>query len=473
MRIGKNVMAALLAGALIGTVSGCSSGGSEDDAPGTATEKPTDVTLKSKITPPPAFASEKGWEVRADWMPEGQPFPYALSAKGDIIAHLDKTTQGYVLKVREAVSGRLLSTSKPWKAPEPTEEQTEDPDGLLTVPRVSQITGGEREYFAVWAYGRKSKDQLHSAKEVVSAAFYPVDASGDIGPSGTADVEASAEDSATDVNVFPGARGLVVIPGFEDAVLVSPDGKVSQGISKVKLGGKPSDLDLNLAFPGPDGLVTNGKLEKGGSDSGGFGIDGGWHSTQVTPPGADAVLKGEFASTGPWETPNGRIHSATGNHLIAGWYTTSDKPVSAVHDLATGKLRATAPCANIGTPYDLRTPKQPDQYETPAGLSPNGDYLVKGGSVFDLKTGKGHCVGEGKDAKKITLISVGDDGTAYGLTDQSGTEGNMPVSVSAKTGAAKPLPVATTTPDAVAKGAGVFITYASHYTRLIVLNVRN
>ncbi|WJY38465.1 hypothetical protein QT196_14865 [Streptomyces sp. P9-2B-2] len=469
MRIGKNVTAALLAGALIGTVSGCSSGGSKDDA----AKKPTDVALKSKITPPAAFASEKGWEVRADWMPEGQPYPYALSAKGDTLAYLDKSEQGYVLKVREAVSGRLLSTSKPWKAPEPTEEQTEDPDGLLTVPRVSLITGGEREYFAVWAYGKKSKDQLHSAKEVISAAFYPADASGDIAPSGTADVEASAEDGATDVNVFPGARGLLVIPRSEDAVLLSPDGKVTQGISQVKLDGKPSDLDINSAFPGPDGLVTNGKLEQGGSDSGGFGVDGGWHSATVTPPGVDAVRKGESASTGPWETPNGRINSATGNYLIAGWYTTSDNPISAVHDLATGKLRATAPCGNIGTPYDLRTPKRPDRYETPAGLSPNGDYLVKGGSVFDLKTGKGHCVGEGKDAKEITLVSVGDDGTAYGLTEREGTEGNMPVSVSAKTGAAKPLPVATTTPDAVAKGAGVFITYASQYIRLIVLNARN
>ncbi|MCX4821487.1 hypothetical protein OG883_16595 [Streptomyces sp. NBC_01142] len=473
MRIGKKVTVALLAGALVGTVSGCSSGSPKDDAPGTAAKKPTDVALTSEITPPPGFASEKGWEVRADWMPEGQPFPYAVSAKGDTIAYLDKTTQGYVLKVREAMSGRLLSTSKPWKAPELTEEQTEDPSGLLTVPRVSLITGGEREYFAVWAYGKKSKDQLHNTKEVISAAFYPADASGDIGPSGTADVGASAEDSATDVNVFPGAGGLVVIPRSEDAVLLSPEGKVTHGIAKVKLGGKPSDLDINIAIPSPDGLVTNGKLEQGGSASGGFGIDGGWHSTTVIPPGASAVLKGESASTGPWETPNGRINSATGNHLIAGWYTTADSPMSAVHDLATGKLRATASCEIHGTPYDLRAPEQADPYETPASLSPNGQYLVKDRSVFNLKTGKGHCIGGGEDAKRITLISVGDDGTAYGLTERSGPEGNMPVSVSAETGAAEPLPVATTTPDAVAKGAGVFITYGSQYIRLIVLNARN
>ncbi|MGW3202958.1 hypothetical protein [Streptomyces sp. NPDC001135] len=219
--------------------------------------------------------------------------------------------------------------------------------------------------------------------------------------------------------------------------------------------------------------MTNGRLDQGGSSSGGFGADGGWYSATVTPPGVDSVLKGESAGTGAWETPNGRIDSATGDYLIAGWYTTSDKPISAVHDLATGRLRATAPCETIGTPYDLRAPKWPDPYDTPPGLSPNRDYLVEDGGVFDLKTGKGHCVGEGKDAKKVTLVSVGDDGTAYGLTEQEGTDGNMPVSVSAETGVAKPLPVATTTPDAVAKGAGVFITYAGQYIRLIVLNARN
>ncbi|WP_028815189.1 hypothetical protein [Streptomyces flavidovirens] len=337
---------------------------------------------------------------------------------------MPETEQGYLLKVREAVSGRLLSTSKPWKAPELTEEQTESPSLRLTVPRISLITGGE--YFAVWAYGKKSKNQLDNAKEVISAAFYPVDASGDIAPSGTTDAEMPGEDSAPDLSVFPGARGLLVRPLYENATLVSPDDKVTQDISKVKLGGKFSDLDLNNAFPGPDGLVTNGKLEHGGSASGGFGVDGGWHSTEVTPPGVDAVLKGEAARTGPWETPNGRINSAAGNHLIAGWYTTSGDPISAVHDLATGKPQATASCESVGTPYDLRIPERADQYDTPPAVSPNGDYLIKDGSVFDLKKGKGHCVGEGKDAKEITLISVGDDGTAYGLTDRTALRGTCP-----------------------------------------------
>ncbi|MGW8762477.1 hypothetical protein ACWGN5_08265 [Streptomyces sp. NPDC055815] len=205
----------------------------------------------------------------------------------------------------------------------------------------------------------------------------------------------------------------------------------------------------------------------------GFGVDGGWHSATVTPSGVDATLKGDSDSTGSWETPNGRVDGAAGPYLMAGWYTAAGNPASAVHEPATGKLRATTPCESTGTPYNLRAPKRADQHETPPGLSPNGDYLVKGGSVFDLKTGQGHSVGEGKGAKKITLISVDDDGTAYGLTGREGTEGIMPVSVSAKTGTAKPLPVATTMPDAVAKGVGVCITYPSQYMRLIVLSARN
>ncbi|MFE0378668.1 hypothetical protein ACFW1M_24480 [Streptomyces inhibens] len=70
-------------------------------------------------------------------MPDRQPFPYAVSAKSGKVAYLDKTPQGYVLKVRETSSGKLLSASKPWKAPDLTEQQRSRKDGKLTVPRAT------------------------------------------------------------------------------------------------------------------------------------------------------------------------------------------------------------------------------------------------------------------------------------------------------------------------------------------------
>ncbi|MGW1927191.1 hypothetical protein ACWCQ0_51750, partial [Streptomyces massasporeus] len=104
-------------------------------------------------------------------------------------------------------------------------------------------------------------------------------------------------------------------------------------------------------------------------------------------------------------------------------------------------------------------------------LSPDGRFLVDGGNVFDLRTGKGTCADQGQDAKKITLRTVGDDGTAYGT---AGEEPPLtPVSVSATTGAAAPLPEATALPAAMASGAGLFVTYAGTDTmRLIALRLK-
>src|SRR5690348_15745382 len=105
MRIGKGAASVLLAGALAGMVSGCESGGGADGgqgAHGGGAGGAGGVPLKSRITAPAAFDNAKGWEVEAGWLPQGQPLPYAVSAKGDAVAYLDKTAQGYVLDVRDA-----------------------------------------------------------------------------------------------------------------------------------------------------------------------------------------------------------------------------------------------------------------------------------------------------------------------------------------------------------------------------------
>ncbi|MER7107352.1 hypothetical protein [Streptomyces sp. NPDC000229] len=191
----------------------------------------------------------------------------------------------------------------------------------------------------------------------------------------------------------------------------------------------------------------------------------------MAPPGVEAVRKEDNVGFGMQETPNGRIVGAAGNHAIAEWIKKPDD-ISAVHDLATGAVQATAPCRSEDTEYDADIPNPKNPAEVQPALSPNGRFLVKGGNIFDLKTGKGTCTDSGEDAKKITLASVGDDGTAYGLAGEDTQR--TPVSVSATTGTAEPLPEATTTPDAITKGAGVFVTFAGTDTmRLIILNTRN
>ncbi|MFE0378667.1 hypothetical protein ACFW1M_24475 [Streptomyces inhibens] len=123
----------------------------------------------------------------------------------------------------------------------------------------------------------------------------------------------------------------------------------------------------------------------------------------------------------------------------------------------------------------MTAPKPVGEEETAPALSPNGNYLVKGGNIFGLKTGRGFCADNGEDAKDIVLTAVGDDGTACGLAgDASGHAPRIPVSVPATTGVAKPLPETAEIPYAIAGGAGVFITYAGQDTaHLVVLNSRS
>ncbi|MGW1101686.1 hypothetical protein [Streptomyces sp. NPDC002540] len=99
MRVGKTATYVLLAVALVGILSGCESDGGAtggDSAHGGGTGGTGGVPLKSKMTAPAAFDSGKGWEAEADWLPQGQPLPYAVSGKGHSVAYLDRTEQGYV-----------------------------------------------------------------------------------------------------------------------------------------------------------------------------------------------------------------------------------------------------------------------------------------------------------------------------------------------------------------------------------------
>ncbi|MEU7387388.1 hypothetical protein [Streptomyces tanashiensis] len=473
MKIGTTGTSILLTGALLCTLSACSSdsGTSGGDAAGGSGAGGTGgAPLSSTIAAPAAFDTAKGWEVEAEWLPQGQPLPYAVSQKAGTVATLDKTGPGYVLTVREAVSGKVLSTSKPWQGPKLTEEQADEQSGALAVPQIALISGRDREYFAVWARGEARKDELHEYKEVVGVAFHSADASGkDLAPAGTGNAE--APDGEFDrPSVLPGPGGLVVTSYGGDSILVTVDGKVSDSSdAKVSLNGESTDPDYLMSFQSAKGLVTNGDDRFGGD--GGFGADGGWQSTRVAPPGVEAVLKQESVGSGMTETPNGRIVGAAGTYVIANWLTAGDG-LSAVHDLSTGAVRATAPCRTTDTEYAIRVQGPRSSAGVKPALSPNDRFLVKGGNVFDLRTGKGTCADDGQDAKKITLKVVGDDGTAYGL---AGEEPPLtPVSVSAATGAATPLPETTVLPDAMAAGAGLFATYAGTDTmRLIVLGLKH
>ncbi|MFD0901907.1 hypothetical protein [Actinomadura sediminis] len=469
MAASKTVAALALVGVLAMGSAGCSPSGGEEaagasgggDGGGAVIDKPA---LKSRIQPPAAFDATAGWEIQARWLAPEQPFPYAVSVTSGRIAYLEKGRDDFTLKVRDA-AGKLLATSQPWKSPQVTEDQmASKPGSFPAVPVITLVSGGAREYFAVWMAGRKAKDELHEARPVISVVFYPVAASGgNIAPSGSADVD--VEDDRR--YVFPGSAGIVVSHEIGDTHLVSPDGKVSVfgEQAKVRIGNNAVDPDPAFAYAGHSGLITNAEEQNDPYEGGGFGAAGGWHSTQVAPPGAAPVLTWTSVSSGSKRKPNGLLVGAAGTNLIATW-TKGDKAahfggrelLTSVHEAANGKVRATAPCATEPHDYEADIPNPDRRLTRLPALSPSGAYLSSAATLFDLKAGKGHCLGQEEGAKDITLFAVGDDGIAYGTAGPEPLdEPAVPISVNAATGAVTTLPAQTVLPDAIVKGGGVFI----------------
>lgn len=452
MRTGKAAAALLLSGTLVGGVSACGSGDPK--------EGPAVIAAESKIEAPPAFDSTDGWEYQPTWVPGMQPLPVAASKKGDgAVAYLDQTIEGYVLRVREAASGDELWSSEPWQAPDLTKSQQEsalDGDDWMTVPQVTLVSGGAKDYFAVFAYGEKRKDELHKAEEGVSVAFFPVEASGDsVAPVSTADVQ---DVSGSSTRVRATTAGLVIRDGTEVRVVDAASGAISE-IPELS-----SDGDwVEPAVPLPTGTVLN-------RYSGGFGMVGGWQSEQVAPPGIKPVVAEEGLFSEISKT-NGEIKDFVGNHVIAAWKDSGDEnnEIVAVHDAATGRVEATVDCSvdvSSGTNFEVPENETDDARIV---LSPNGQYLAADGALFDLKSGKATCADEGDNAKDIELVSVGDDGVAYGWAEGDSDDDPLtPVAVTVQ--GSKPLPVGTRIPDAVVGGVGVFpLDSGQDTTRLVVV----
>ncbi|MGP3974461.1 hypothetical protein ACTWQF_10740 [Streptomyces sp. 8N114] len=475
----RAVAASVAFGMLSGALSGCSS----DEKDGDGHRKAADVRLKQPVKAPAPFDSRKGWQVTADWLPGMQPFPYAVSARSQTVAYLEREREGresaYVLRARGAVGGKTRWTGKSWKAPALTggQQPSAGPPGdaePLTVPRVTLVSDGKREYFAVWAYGERAKDRLHETRDVVAVAFYKVRASGDaVAPISTATVPAPPEDP----QVTAGESGLLIAdPDGDDASSVdASSGRVTDVTDDI---GPAGTADGDDAHPG--GIPTaSGLVASRGR--GGFGLKHKWDSKKVTPPGVRAVYRkadvdineGIYAGR-----PNGTIVDRAGRHLIAAWDPMDDdeadnaESLLAVHDTATGRVQATVKCpdgASFMTEEAEETAWQPPTHGV---LSRNGRYLASGSLLFDLRSGKGRCVSLGEDAKTISLRSVMDDGTAYGVATST-SDNDVPVRVSAAEGKPHALPDSTRTPDQTAGSVGVFVHGGQDTARLTVLAPNN
>lgn len=205
----------------------------------------------------------------------------------------------------------------------------------------------------------------------------------------------------------------------------------------------------------PDGPVVSLAFD---SFNGGFGVPGAWLASDSVPPGA--------AAEGSTKHKNGWAWAVVGDHFLSFWTSreASEEEVWAVHDLASGELRMSTLCAGEHS--------SKEKVLSRSSLSPNGRYAVAGSLAFDFERNRAHCFGENEDRKGIRLLSVDDHGTAYGLTQESGSSEGTPVTVSLKTGKAEALPQDADVPFLSLRKTGGFFPRANGGALLFVSHLR-
>lgn len=175
----------------------------------------------------------------------------------------------------------------------------------------------------------------------------------------------------------------------------------------------------------------------------------------VTAPPAATTNTG---IVGSW---NGDAYGVADGNLLVGWSTggkfgAPNDPLWSVHDVRTGKLRASMICA-----HDVADANEVRDY--PVITSPDGRYLAAGPVVFDLKRGKGTCLEGDGDRKTIALAAIRDDGTAYGaVLGKSAASGSQAVvaelDLATGTGEPKVLDAGVRVPYLTSvKGSGLFL----------------
>ena len=122
MRRPHAVVGAVLAGALL---AGCGGGddtpaakdGSKGSGAPAGSGSPSPQGPSVLLTTPAAYAPDKGWQQSLAWMPEkysSKP-PVAVGTRTDTVAYVNTTDDGYAVQVRQASTGKVLFTSKPWE----------------------------------------------------------------------------------------------------------------------------------------------------------------------------------------------------------------------------------------------------------------------------------------------------------------------------------------------------------------------
>ncbi|MFI9019163.1 hypothetical protein ACIGZI_34570 [Streptomyces griseus] len=400
-----------------------------------------------KLPVPPGFDHARGWQDSLTWVPDGATSrPFAAAPRSGAVALLKKKGDAYVVEVRDEETGALRFAGEPWRAPQPLELYGEE----ASTPGVEIVVQDGVEHLVLWAHGREGEDGLSKGEEVVALAVYALDARGtSAAPARVVSVTYDGGRSAARVR-DGGAGALITSERGDESVSVDArSGKVRRYPSTLELAGTCERVGCG------GGSKVRAVTEKGpvvAHSSGGFGVPDVWNNSRFVPPGADAEGV---------EKDRARAVTAQPGHVVASW-TAGDggDGVWAVHAAESGEVEAEARCEE--GPSD----------DSPSSLSPDGRYLTAGPLAFDLKEGKGFCFAETAQRRGVTLLSVGDDGVAYGLAkadpsvggdaspaespDAGAFTAGRAVTIPLSTGKAKALPEGVHPPVLSLGKAGVF-----------------
>ncbi|MEU2429994.1 hypothetical protein ABZ611_10820 [Streptomyces sp. NPDC007861] len=382
---------------------------------GSATPTARTPRPATQLTVPPAYDTAKGWEL-----PDTSP-DYAVARETGLVAYLVREQDDFRLRTVDAATGRPGWSGEPWSALA----------GPANFPRLLAVTKDERQFFVTWSFGKAGRDTLTPSGTFVSLDVYDA-------LDGTRKrVEVPWPTAPAVSGTGP---GILVGDGGARSAVVDP---VTGGVTVIA----PKDLrpPKGCATCGQltevRGLTAKGLLVSGARE---FWVRGGWFSRGVAPSGADPA----------YGTPT----SLTSGQVLVRWRkaaktqraTTHD--LWAVHDAASGKALVAAECHKPAI--------EPGEYPQ-AALSPDGRYLVAGSLAFDLQERTGHCFEEPDGTHPLTLVTVTDDGLAYGAANTRGASealagGGAPYEVDLATGLPEALSPNARLPAADTSGVGLF-----------------
>lgn len=436
MHGGKSAAAAAMLVAAL--VAGCSGGGDgKGDGP-QGGDKPGEMfggKPPAKLSVPPAYQGDKGWDENLDWVP-GNVYTVPVSAvpKAGAVALLELSDSGSVngfeVTVRSADTGKVRWTSKPWQVPTPLEGAAGDPQfgEKSEIPDVTTVVQDGKEYVVAYAHGMKGQDQLHEGKEIVQLAVYDAEATGtSVAPLRVIDVPVSADPGEVSLS---DDGGLLLVGWGDEGPYPDASAAVDLLTGKVTsyedADGLLPQCEEQTICDGGRAVAATAQGPLVSLDGGGFGIPQGWFSDTVRPAGAERRV-------GVIESWNGRVYGVGDGLVVAYWDTPppegevygSDTPMWAVHDVATGEIRASMTCDAESPDLDLAS------REYPVVTSPDGRFAAAGPVAFDLKEKRGICLASDGDRKTVALGSIRNDGTAYGAVVADAGADGPPVVVQA------------------------------------------